>query len=465
MKSIERKNSRLPFETGVCRIQALQHPFEMKRHPFTSLKTLPVTILSCLFGACSQSTPPIQVDLVEPERIDRALINLVETHGLVGVSGLVYEKGKEAYFGAHGYANREAKRPMQRDTLAYIFSMTKPFTGVALMSLYEEGAFELDDPIAKYAPEFANLKVYSGKNDQGEPLLESPRRAPTIRDLTRHTAGFSRGEIKGDPIESAYRSAAPMNPNNTLTEMAEKMGRIPLAYHPGERWLYGDSVDIQAFLVERISGVSFENYLQQHIFEPLGMRETRYYFGPEYDNRRTKIYERQDDGSFAPEGPVPISYNQEPRTLTPGGWGFISTIDDYMRFALMLLNKGKFDGVRILKSDTIELMTSNALPATLTDSIWLPSKGQVGFGIDFAVRIASPATPEENSGEIGEFFWDGRASTLFWVDPENEIAAVLFTQMMPFNTIPAHKDFRDAVYYNDSSAAAPRNELAQARVE
>src|SRR5262249_17266129 len=151
-----------------------------------------------------------------------------------------------------------------------------------------------------------------------------------------------------------------------------------------------------------------------------------------------------------------IEFNREPRALTPGGYGLISTLDDYMRFARMLLNKGELDGVRILKPETVKLMATNALPATLKDSIWLPTKGQMGFGIDFAVRIGSPATPDENSGEIGEFFWDGRASTLFWVDPENEIAAVLFTQMVPFNTLPVHKNFRDAVYWDDASAAAPR---------
>jgi CubicO group peptidase (beta-lactamase class C family) len=397
-------------------------------------------------------------NLVEPGRVDAALARLVAEHGLVGVSGLVYEKGKEVYFGAHGYADREAGRPMRRDTLAYIYSMTKPVTGVALMTLYEQGRFRLDDPLAKYAPEFAGLKVYAGKDADGNPVYETPRRAPTIRDLTRHTAGFSRGEGPGDPLAEAYTADEPLRFTNTLTQMAEKLGRIPLGYHPGERWFYGDSVDVQAFLVERISGQPFADYLDEHVFAPLRMHETRYYFGPEYDHRRTVIYERQPDGGFAPEDPAPIEYNRKPRTLTPGGWGLISTLDDYMRFARMLLGGGALDGVRILQPETVRLMATNALPATLKDSGWLPSKGQLGFGIDFATRIASPATADENSGEIGEFFWDGRASTLFWVDPQNDIAAVLFTQMMPFNTLPVHKEFRDAIYWNDATAAAPRME-------
>lgn len=397
--------------------------------------------------------------LVDPKRVDAALENLVSEHGLVGVSGLVYEQGEEVYFGAHGYADREANRPMARDTMAYIYSMTKPITGVALMTLYEKGAFKLDDPLVKYAPEFADLKVYSGDDDNGEPIYEPLTRPITIRDVTRHTAGFSRGEGPFDPIpliNEIYQAEDPLNHDNTLTEMAERLGRIPLGFQPGTRWVYGDSVDVQAFLVERISGKPFDEYLRETIFEPLAMPETDYYFGPAYESRRTKIYDRQEDDTFELEAPERVAYNLKPQTLKRGGSELISTVDDYMRFARMLLNEGELDGQRILKPETIRLMTSNALPATLTDSIWLPSKGQVGFGIDFAVRIASPASPDENSGEIGEFFWDGRASTLFWIDPENEIAAVLFTQFVPFNSVPAHKDFRDAIYWDDETAAAPR---------
>lgn len=413
------------------------------------------SILLSLSAASLLAAPSFAKKLVDPERVDAALSKLVTEHGLVGISGLVYEKGKEVYFGAHGLAERKANRPMQRDTMAYIYSMTKPVTGVALMTLYEKGMFKLDEPLSKYAPEFANLKVYSGNDDEGNPIYEEPNRPVTIRDVTRHTAGFGRGAPDG-PIAKALATEKPMDFNNTLTEMAEKLGRVPLLYHPGDRWLYGVSVDVQAFLVERISGQPFDEYLKENIFEPLGMKDTGYYFGSEYDDRRTRIYVKQDDGSFEVEGMGPIAFNQEPRTLTPGGYGLISTVDDYMRFARMLLNNGKLGRSRILKPETIKLMSTNALPATIKDSIWLPSKGQVGFGIDFAVRISSPATAEESSGEIGEFFWDGRASTLFWIDQENDIAAVLFTQMMPFNAVPAHKNFRDAIYWDDESAAAPR---------
>ena len=285
----------------------------MKRSLFFSIAILCAGWLTASVASATSDR------LVDPDRVDRALANLIEEHGLVGVSGLIYEKGEEVYFGAHGYAMREEQRPMRRDTLAYIYSMTKPITGVALMTLYEEGAFRLDDPLAKYAPEFADLQVYAGMDEQGAPILEAPLRAPTIRDITRHTAGFSRGAGNDEYIPfiaEAYREADPKHDDHTLTEMAERLGRIPLGFQPGERWLYGDSVDIQAFLVERISGQPFADYVREKVFEPLGMHETAYYFGPEHDHRRTRIYERQDDGSFAPEDAAEVAYHLAPRTFT-----------------------------------------------------------------------------------------------------------------------------------------------------
>jgi CubicO group peptidase (beta-lactamase class C family) len=369
------------------------------------------------------------------------------THdALVGVSALVWKDDREIYFGAFGMADREAKRPMARDTIVQIYSMTKPVTGVALMTLYEEGRFGLDDPISKYLPELAHLKVYAGGKDSGASTLETPRRPVTIRDLTRHTAGLVGGDGE-DPVHVAYRKADPMNPQNTLSEMVRRLGEVPLLYHPGERWLYGPAVDVQALLVERLSGRPFAQYLEERILAPLHMLDTRY-FVPERDRGRMAVpYDWHDDGTFTrvPDDRA-FAANTKPQHLTPGGFGLTSTLDDYMRFAQMLVNGGSLDGAGILRPETIQLMATDAMPPTVTDRSWLPSKGQVGFGIDFAVRIKSPAGPDEAAGEIGEFFWDGAANTLFWVDPRNRLTAVLFTQYFPFGKVPLHKVFRDAVY-------------------
>jgi CubicO group peptidase (beta-lactamase class C family) len=391
---------------------------------------------------------------INKSKIDGALSSLIESKALVGVSALVYEEGHEVYFGAFGQADRESGKPMTRDTLVQIFSMTKPVTGVALMSLYEAGKFDLDDPLSKYAPEFANMRVYAGIDTHGEVVYEPVQRPITIRDITRHTAGFYAG-TDHMPVGEIYRAADPTDKKNTLAEESGKLGSLPLLFQPGTRWLYGPSVDVQALLVERLSGMPFDEYLRQKIFEPLGMKSTRYLLKPQDRARIAAVYEWHPDGSLSrmPDEKS-LAFNARDWPLKPGSYGLVSTLDDYMRFARMLQNGGELDGRRILQAQTVRLMATDALPADVGDKGFLPSKGQVGFGIDFAVRIRPPANAEEASGAVGEFFWDGAADTLFWVDPRNKITAVLFTQYMPFGKVPLHKAFRDAVYSEIPEALA-----------
>jgi CubicO group peptidase (beta-lactamase class C family) len=412
-------------------------------------KTISLILLAAVVGsACQISQAEAQVvDSVASARIDSTLADFVTTGKIVGTSALIYEKGEEVYFNAFGFADREAEIPMSRNTIVQIFSMTKPITGVALMTLYEDGAFQLDDPVSQYAPEFEDLVVASGIDSSGDLVLEEPKRPLTIRDLTRHTSGFANSiEIPG--VGPLLREADPMNMENDLAQMAEKLGRVPLWFHPGEQWAYGPSVDVQAFLVERLSGEDFDVYLHEHVLNPLQMTETRY-FVPESDRDRLAArYFRNDETGELTRIPdeQAFAFNTEKWPLTPGGSGLTSTIDDYMRFARMLVNEGALEGVQILKPETVRLMATNHLSDRVEVRSWLPSKGQVGFGIDFAVRLRPPASPDENNGVVGEFFWDGAASTLFWVDPVNELAAVLFVQLTPFDRIGLHKKFRDAVY-------------------
>jgi CubicO group peptidase (beta-lactamase class C family) len=400
---------------------------------------------------------PPAAPLVEPAAIDNALKNLVDSNAIIGVSGLVYEHGKEAYFGAFGLADRENNKPMTRDTLVQIRSMTKPVTGVALMQLYERGKFELDAPLERYAPEFANLKVYAGHDAAGQPRYEAPKRKVTVRDILRHTAGLAAGNDDKTEVGAIYRKIEPRAYTNTLPELAQKLGKVPLAYQPGTRWLYADSVDVQAYLVQQISGVPFDEYLTLHIFRPLGMTSTRYTVASADADRANlaAVYTRNDDGTFTRQNDQEAyRFNSTPWALKPGSSGLVSTIDDYMKFTRMLLGGGKLGRARILAPATVKLMATDAMPKEVTDVSWLRSKGQVGFGIDFAVRIAPPNEANEATGAVGEFFWDGAASTLFWVDPKNDIAAVLFTQMRPFDKVRLHKTFRDAVYRNDPVALA-----------
>jgi CubicO group peptidase (beta-lactamase class C family) len=394
--------------------------------------------------------------LIQPDKIDDALRSVVQDGKVIGVSALVFERGKESYFGAFGLADRENNKPMTRDTIVQIFSMTKPITGVALMKLYERGKFQLDEPLSKYLPEYANVKVFAGVDADGQPKLEAPKRPITVRDILRHTAGF--GVDDASPVGALYREAKLRESfQNTTGVVSQKLAAVPLLYQPGTRWLYSDAVDIQAALTEKISGVPFDKYLELHIFKPLGMTTTRYVILPTDSDRPrlAAMYTRNEDGTFTRQSDEEAyTFNSASWPYKPGSFGLVSTLDDYMKFARMLLGGGKLGRARVLKPETVKLMATDAMPKEVTDKSWLPSKGQVGFGIDFAVRIAPPKDASESSGAVGEFFWDGAASTVFWVDQKNDIAAVLFTQMRPFDKVKLHKTFRDAVYRNDPVALA-----------
>ena len=404
-------------------------------------------IVVLLIASCqSKEDSSIIVNKSAQARIDSVLKNMVDSGRVAGVSALIVEKGKEVYFNSFGFSDREAKTPMDRKTIVRIFSMTKPITGTALMKLYEEGKFSLDDPLSKYLPEFSNLKVLNGYDAKGKMILVEPKRAVTIRDITRHTAGFVTNQPDtATEMGKLVKKADAMNFENTLQQMGQKLGSLPLTFHPGEQWAYGPSVDVQALLVERLSGKPFERYVQENVLDPLSMRSTHYVVDASDLKSFAAVYRKEGNSLERVPDADASRFNTKKWPLTPGGWGLTSTVDDYMRFARMLVNKGTFDGVTILKPETVTLMSTNQLADSVSERMWLPSKGQVGFGIDFAVRTSPPKSAEENNGPVGEFFWDGAASTLFWVDPTNSITAVLFVQVFPFDRM-VHKKFRDAVY-------------------
>jgi CubicO group peptidase (beta-lactamase class C family) len=381
---------------------------------------------------------------IDKARIDAALKAMVDSGRAVGVSALVWADGRERYFGTAGMADREAGKPMRRDTLVQIYSMTKPVTGVALMQLWEQGKFGLDDPLSRYLPEFADIKVIDGQGG-----TRPPARPILIRDILRHTAGFSYG-MRDTAADAAFRAADPLNLNNDLAEFGRRLAGVPLLYDPGERWSYSAAVDVQALLVEKLSGQPFEAYVKSHILDPLGMKEAAWTQPESAFPRLAAVYNKGLDGKLAKEDPAETRrMNFDPaRRMTMGGAGLVASIDDYARFSRMLLGDGSLDGVKILNPSTVRLMATDHLDARVTDRWWLPSKGSVGFGLDFAVRVKQPQTPDENRGAVGEFFWDGRDSTLFWVDPVNRLTAIFFVQTFPFDAT-LHRDLRAAVYGPD----------------
>jgi len=397
---------------------------------------------------------------VDGTKITDALKGLVDKGALVGASALVTQDNKEVYFGAFGMADREAHRAMARDTIVQIYSMTKPITGVALMTLWEAGKFRLDDPVAKYIPELAGVKVFAGLDDKGQPLLVAPDRPILIRDLLRHTAGLTYCSKDNLPeLKEGCDAAQPLALENTLDDFARRLGKLPLEYQPGTKWRYSYAADVQALLIQRVSGMPYEQYVQEHVLKPLGMSHTGIYVAPENRDKLAAIYNWNPDGTFTRQ-PDEKQYrlNTGHWPMTPGGYGLTSTLDDYTRFARMLLDGGELDGIRILRPDTVRLMATNQLDPAITERSWLPlDKGEMGFGMDFAVRVDPPDKLGEKAGEVGEFFWDGAAYTLFWVDPKNRLTAVFFTQYQPFGKVPAHKAFRDAVYEGvDPAALGPK---------
>ncbi|WP_421873483.1 serine hydrolase domain-containing protein [Marinoscillum sp.] len=405
----------------------------------TLLFLLSVWLFGCKSEPEQSNSQVINQDAIQ--RLDATLKAFVEDSIVAGASALIYEKGEEVYFNAFGNADREAGTPMDRNTIATIYSMTKPITGTTLMSLYEKGAFRLEDSLAKYLPEFSNMKV-AILDEEGNRQLTPANRPISVADITRHTAGFSsRGDLGLDTLSG---QADLLNMENSLADMAAALSNLPLGYQPGTRWEYGISVDVQARLTEVLAEKAFADYMRETVLEPLNMNETGYYVPEDKRDRVAAIYYKTDTSLTRVPDEMVHTINYEKWPMTPGGWGLKATIDDYMRFAQMLVNEGTYNGNTILKPETVRLMATNHLPA-VEDSLWLPSKGQVGFGIDFAVRTEAPKSADENNGVVGEFFWDGAASTLFWVDPVNELTAVLFVQVFPYQG-QVHKQFRDAVY-------------------
>ncbi|WCM25103.1 beta-lactamase family protein [Sphingomonas sp. QA11] len=381
-------------------------------------------------------------------RIDAALRQMVAGRRAAGASALIWQQGAERYFGAAGEADREARRPMKRDTLVQIFSMTKPVTGVALMQLWEQAKFGLDDPLARYLPAFGEVKVIDGTGADGKPVLRAPARPITIRDIMRHTAGFSYG-MRDTAADVIFHQINPLALTNSLEEMGNKLAHVPLLFDPGAEWSYSAGVDVQALLVEHLAGEPFEQHVRRTILDPLGMHDTGWTQPPERLARFAASYVRQADGTLVRQPDEKTrALNFGPRRLTMGGAGLASTLDDYMRFARMLLGRGTLDGIRILAPSTIRLMSTDQLDPRITRRFFLPGKGAVGFGLDVAVRTAQPRTATENRGSVGEFFWDGAETTLFWVDPANDMAVVFFVQVTPFDG-SLHHDIRAAVYGPD----------------
>ena len=400
--------------------------------------TLTFALLSIALAAVANAA---DTKVVSPEsvglssdrlsRLTRNLETEVQQKHKAGIVALIARNGQTAYLQAVGTADLASGRKMQTDNYFRLYSMTKPITSVALLMLYEEGKFQLDDPLDKYLPAFANMKVYLGE-EGGKKQLADAKRKITVHDIFRHTAGFSYGQGPA-PVEEMYRQAGlNLDTLNSLQELTDKLAMMPLLYQPGERWVYSLSHDVQARLVEVLSGMKFNEFVLTRITGPLGLKDT--FFGMPADRaaRFANTYGPDNRGglklidSYEKGSDVPVS-NYKRYTDKPfGGHSLSATVSDYARFAQMLVNGGELQGVRILGRKTVELMTTDHLPP----GVFGPGPG-MGYGLGVWV-LTSPAQ-SGNLGSAGQFGWSGAASTHVVMDPKENLVAVLGTQYMPID--------------------------------
>jgi CubicO group peptidase (beta-lactamase class C family) len=382
------------------------------------------------------------------DALDARLKQSVADGDTAGMTFILLRRGQVADFKSFGQQTPDT--PMALDSIFRIYSMSKPITGVAMMQLYEHGKWQLDDPIARHAPELAGLKELTWDKDgkvvtgaDGKPVLASPKKPATMRQLMSHTAGFGYGLAGDDPANRAFREERVLASEN-LDVMMKKIAGIPLLYEPGAKWSYSVAVDIQGYLVQKMSGRKFGDYLKEYVTGPIGMTDTAFYVTPDRKSRFTEVYHwdrtenklvmnppRTDRGGYG-----------DPARLESGGGGLVASTHDYARFCQMLLNKGEIAGKRILKADTIKLMTENhigGLTVAVDGTAAQPGAAQVRFGLDFAMH-----TDPKSAGlpyGVGTYYWGGAAGTWFWIDPVNDLAFIGMIQVQGGNR-PGGLSFR-----------------------
>lgn len=414
------------------------------RAKFTKL--MGVCAMGLALVACAQTATPLALapevaattEVATPgfsaeglEALQARMAKYVADGQLYGIHTRLVQGGEVVQDFKTGYANVQTGAPIDDATLYRIYSMTKPITGVAMMMLWEEGAFSLDDPVTNYIPEFEGLRVLAGSNEDGTPVLVDAARAPTMREVMSHTAGFAYGLSGADYANTAFREREILRAPD-LQSFIDLVADVPLLFQPGEAWAYSAAVDIQGYIVEKLSGQSFGDFLDTRIFTPLGMNDTAFYASAEDYDRLSQVFGyNPEDGQLVPVPYPSVQFRKETVAFESGGGGLVSTMNDYGRFTQMMLNGGELNGTRLLKEDTVTLMRTNVLP----DGVSLSTLGQnqgdrregLGFGLDLGI-VTDPAAGGMPYPE-GVYFWGGAASTWFWNDPVNDFYFIGMVQI------------------------------------
>lgn len=382
------------------------------------MKKLQLVILLLLFGLVQFSCNPSKTQKLSEvglsadtmEVATNAMQNYIDEGKFAGIAALVYKDGEVAYRRNFGFADLANQKPIEDNTIYRIYSMTKPITAVALMTLYDEGKFQLDDKVSQYIPEFEGAQVYNAETKSLEPQTEEL----TIRHLLTHTSGIPYGWDQKAYVDSLYRVKGAGGWDGTIGEKVKILAKIPLKSQPGTHYEYGLGIDVAGYLVEVFSGIPLDEYMKTKIFDPLNMDDTGFYVPEEKHSRLSKVYANRKDSLIAPEG-MNAAF-KKPVTLFSGGGGLVSTVDDYLTFCKMLLNGGELNGTRILKEETAQMIMTDQLPqgAKYADNKGYGLAGEVNF-------------------ETGEYGWAGAASTKFWIDPKDDMIVIAAAQLMPSN--------------------------------
>ena len=419
----------------------------------SSRKTLALLVCASALAWAQPPHPKPESLGFSPERLGRlhdAMQRIVDEKSLAGVVTLLMRHGKLVDERSYGVKDLASGAPMTKDTIFRIYSMTKPVTGVAMMILYEEGKWHPSDPISKFIPEFADVKVFKGVDANGAMITEAPAHPPTMAELLTHTAGLTYGLFGTTPVDKVYLAKNCFASAN-LHDMAKCFAGLPLLYQPGSKWVYSVSMDVQGYIIEKLSGKPLAEFMEERIFAPLRMTDTGFFVPKEKRARFATLYSGGPDGKLIATGGAsgPRADFVSPPGAPSGGGGLVSTARDYARFAQMLLNHGELDGARILSPASVDLMTSNHLPPRLMTGEFSIGKEVMrpghGWGYDLAV-FNDPAAADEVVGK-GTFYWEGAAATWFWVDPANDVVFVGMTQRMFGNGQPPMNHFaRPTVY-------------------
>jgi CubicO group peptidase (beta-lactamase class C family) len=382
-------------------------------------------------------------------RVNAWAQRLVDDGKLAGLITMVARRGRLVHFNTCGMADIKREKRMAPDTIFRFYSMTKPLTSTAIMMLYEEGRFQLDDPITRYLPCFKDMRVAIG-GMRGKLETVPAEREITFRDLLTHTSGLTYGFMEATPVDAQYRERGVdfQTSDKMLAEVVEIAADIPLIAQPGAEWNYSIATDVLGHLVAVISGKPFSQFLHERVTGPLGMIDTEFHVPADKLSRFAANYTSMPDGRLMLIDDPQKSIFGKQRAICSGGGGLVSTATDYMRFCRMMLNKGELDGVRLLGRKAVELMTSNHLRGDMAE-MGQPRFSEssyygIGFGLGFSIML-DPAKAQI-LGTPGEYAWGGAASTAFWIDPAEDMAAIMLTQLMPSSTYPIRRELRVLTY-------------------